>query len=60
MAGRADGLTRADLVDLSECETGLGQIYGGEGVVGLSRAFLAAGANSLSVSLRQAADEATR
>ncbi len=48
----------AELVVLSACDTGRGRITG-DGVVGLSRSFLAAGVPSVMVSLWQVPDEAT-
>ncbi|XP_044166263.1 tetratricopeptide repeat protein 28-like [Acropora millepora] len=50
---------RARLVVLSCCHSGLGRISKGEGVVGIARAFLAAGARSVLVTLWAIDDEAT-
>lgn len=49
---------QADLVVLSACDTGRGQITG-DGVIGLSRSFIAAGASSTIVSLWQVNDRST-
>jgi len=48
----------AGFINLSACETGLGRVCCGEGVIGLTQAFLMAGAEGVSVSLWKVADEA--
>src|SRR5204863_9228626 len=64
-----DGFLRTDevfnlrlgspLVMLSACETGLGKEKRGEGVMGLTRAFMYAGAPTVGVTLWSVADKST-
>ena len=49
----------ADLVVLSSCNTALGKLRKGEGLIGISRAFLYAGVPSMVVSLWNVEDKAT-
>ena len=49
----------AELVVLSACESGLGDVKRAEGTVGLQRALLAKGARSVLVSLWSVSDAAT-
>ena len=49
----------ADLAVLSACETGTGKLVGGEGIVGLTRAFMYAGTPRVLCSLWKVDDEAT-
>jgi tetratricopeptide (TPR) repeat protein len=51
---------RADVAVLSACQTGLGKVVAGEGVVSLSHAFLRAGANATLVSQWRVPDWSTQ
>ena len=50
----------SELVTLSACETGLGKISTGEGIIGLTRAMIYAGTKNVNVSLWKVSDASTR
>ncbi len=53
-------LRHVDLATLSACETGLGKVAGGEGILGLQRAFQISGAKSVMATLWKIHDDASR
>jgi CHAT domain-containing protein len=55
----ADLNLNTDMVVVSACDTGVGRLYGGEGINGLNTAFLAAGSNATLLSLWPVDDAGT-
>ena len=71
VAGKDDGILTAQEIAflplngvetavLSACETGLGKVAGGEGLIGIQRAFQIAGVRTTVASLWKVNDQATR